>query len=81
MGSSKKIFKFTGCNQNLQGKKHCKDAAPFITGIQYWNLSFATPDVFRKKNEILIAHCESVGRDSSLRAIGADRIKGRSGSV
>ena len=25
-----------------------------------------TPDVFLKKNEILLAHCESVGRDSSL---------------
>jgi len=33
---------------------------------QHWNLPFATPEVFHKKNEILLAHCEAVGRDSSL---------------
>jgi F420-dependent oxidoreductase-like protein len=44
-------------------KRTLRIAARFA---QHWNLPFATPDVFRKKNEILLAHCEAVGRDSSL---------------
>jgi alkanesulfonate monooxygenase SsuD/methylene tetrahydromethanopterin reductase-like flavin-dependent oxidoreductase (luciferase family) len=44
-------------------KRTLRIAARFA---QHWNLSFVTPDVFVKKNEILLAHCESVGRDSSL---------------
>ena len=44
-------------------KRTLRIAAKFA---QHWNLSFATPEVFRKKNEILLGLCESVGRDSSL---------------
>ena len=44
-------------------KRTLRIAARFA---QHWNLPFATPEVFRKKNEILLAHCEAVGRDSSL---------------
>ena len=44
-------------------KRTLRIAARFA---QHWNLSFATPEVFHKKNEILLAHCEAVGRDSSL---------------
>mgnify|MGYP003321140159 FL=1 len=44
-------------------KRTLRVAAKFA---QHWNLPFATPDEFRKKNEILLAHCEAVGRDSSL---------------
>ena len=44
-------------------KRTLRVAAKFA---QHWNLSFATPDAFRNKNEILLAHCEAVGRDSSL---------------
>ena len=45
------------------GKRTLRIAARFA---QHWNLPFATPDAFRKKNEILLAHCDAVGRDSSL---------------
>ena len=44
-------------------KRTLRIAARFA---QHWNLSFVTADIFRKKNEILMAHCEAVGRDSSL---------------
>ena len=44
-------------------KRTLRIAARFA---QHWNISFVTPDQFIKKNEILLAHCESVGRDSSL---------------
>ena len=44
-------------------KRTLRIAARFA---QHWNLPFATPEVFHKKNEILLAHCEVVGRDSSL---------------
>ena len=44
-------------------KRTLRIAARFA---QHWNLPFATPEVFHKKNEILLAHCEEVGRDSSL---------------
>jgi len=44
-------------------KRTLRIAARFA---QHWNLPFATPEVFHKKNEILLAHCEAVGRDSSL---------------
>ena len=44
-------------------KRTLRIAARFA---QHWNLPFATPDAFRKKNEILLAHCDSVGRDASL---------------
>jgi F420-dependent oxidoreductase-like protein len=30
-----------------------------------WNLAFIAPDVFRRKNEVLNAHCEKVGRDGA----------------
>ena len=44
-------------------KRTLRIAARFA---QHWNLPFATPEVIHKKNEILLAHCEAVGRDSSL---------------
>ena len=44
-------------------KRTLRIAARFA---QHWNLPFATPEVFHKKNEILLAHCEAVGRESSL---------------
>ena len=44
-------------------KRTLRIAARFA---QHWNLPFATPEVFHKKNEILLAHCEAVGRDASL---------------
>jgi len=44
-------------------KRTMRIAARFA---QHWNISFVTPDQFLKKNEILLTHCESVGRDSSL---------------
>ena len=44
-------------------KRTLRIAARFA---QHWNISFVTPDQFLKKNEILLTHCESVGRDSSL---------------
>ena len=44
-------------------KRTLRIAARFA---QHWNLPFATPEVFRKKKEILLAHCEAVGRDASL---------------
>ena len=44
-------------------KRTLRIAARFA---QHWNLPFSTPEVFHKKNEILLAHCEAVGRDSSL---------------
>jgi probable F420-dependent oxidoreductase len=28
-----------------------------------WNLAFVTPEVFRRKNEVLDRHCDTVGRD------------------
>ena len=30
----------------------------------HWNLPFASPDQFKRKQEILLQHCEAVGRDS-----------------
>ena len=44
-------------------KRTLRIAARFA---QHWKISFVTPDQFLKKNEILLTHCESVGRDSSL---------------
>jgi len=44
-------------------KRTLRIAARFA---QHWNLPFATPEVFCKKNEILVTHCEAVGRDPSL---------------
>ena len=29
----------------------------------HWNLPFATPEIFVAKNEVLLKHCEDVGRD------------------
>ena len=29
----------------------------------HWNLPFATPETFRQKNEVLLAHCVDAGRD------------------
>ena len=43
-------------------KRTLRIAARFA---QHWDISFVTPDQFLKKNEILLTHCESVGRDSS----------------
>ena len=31
----------------------------------HWNLPFATAEVFQQKREILLQHCETVGRDAS----------------
>ena len=44
-------------------KRTLRIAAKFA---QHWNLPFVTPDTFLRKNEILVTHCETVGRDSSL---------------
>lgn len=30
---------------------------------QHWNLSFASPEAFKRKYDILLGHCEAVGRD------------------
>ena len=30
-----------------------------------WNLAFVTPDVFRRKNDVLDGHCEAIGRDGA----------------
>ena len=30
---------------------------------QHWNLPFASPEEFQKKRQILLGHCEAVGRD------------------
>ena len=30
-----------------------------------WNLAFVTPDVFRRKNEVLNGHCDTLGRDGT----------------
>jgi F420-dependent oxidoreductase-like protein len=30
---------------------------------QHWNLSFASPEQFKRKHEVLLGHCEAVGRD------------------
>jgi F420-dependent oxidoreductase-like protein len=30
---------------------------------QHWNLSFATPEAFTHKYDVLLGHCEAVGRD------------------
>jgi len=30
-----------------------------------WNIAFVTPEVFRRKNEVLDRHCDAVGRDGS----------------
>lgn len=32
---------------------------------QHWNLPFAKPDGFLAKNEVLLGHCEAIGRDPS----------------
>lgn len=32
---------------------------------QHWNLPFAKPETFVAKNEVLLGHCETVGRDPS----------------
>jgi len=32
---------------------------------QHWNLSFATPESFVQKNEVLLGHCEAIGRDEA----------------
>jgi F420-dependent oxidoreductase-like protein len=46
---------------------------------QHWNLSFATPEKFQQKNDVLMAHCADVGRDhteivrSVQIALGADQ--------
>ncbi|MDG2261312.1 MAG: LLM class F420-dependent oxidoreductase [Actinomycetota bacterium] len=32
---------------------------------QHWNLPFATPESFVQKNEVLMGHCATVGRDES----------------
>jgi alkanesulfonate monooxygenase SsuD/methylene tetrahydromethanopterin reductase-like flavin-dependent oxidoreductase (luciferase family) len=44
-------------------KRTLRIAARFA---QHWNLPFATPEVFHKKTEMLLAHCEAGGRDASL---------------
>lgn len=31
----------------------------------HWNLPFATPEIFRAKNEVLLKHCAEVGRDEN----------------
>jgi F420-dependent oxidoreductase-like protein len=43
-------------------KRSLRIAARFA---QHWNLPFAKPDVFRHKHEVLLGHCEAVGRDAS----------------
>ena len=30
---------------------------------QHWNLSFASPETFKRKLDVLLGHCEAVGRD------------------
>lgn len=32
---------------------------------QYWNLPFATPEIFRHKRQVLERHCAELGRDPS----------------
>ncbi|MDE0887654.1 MAG: LLM class F420-dependent oxidoreductase [Myxococcota bacterium] len=43
-------------------KRTLRIAARFA---QHWNLPFAPPEVFVQKNEVLLGHCEAVGRDPS----------------
>jgi len=43
-------------------KRTLRVAARFA---QHWNLPFARPDVFKRKHEVLLGHCEAVGRDAS----------------
>jgi F420-dependent oxidoreductase-like protein len=49
---------------------------------QHWNLSFATPEMFRHKHEVLLGHCEAVGRNpeeilcSVQLALPADEVPG-----
>ena len=43
-------------------KRTLRIAARFA---QHWNLPFASPEVFEQKNEVLLGHCEAVGRDPS----------------
>lgn len=31
----------------------------------HWNLPFATPEIFRAKNDVLLKHCADAGRDAS----------------
>ena len=51
---------------------------------QHWNLSFANPDMFKHKYEVLLGHCDAVGRDPNeiLRsvqlALPADEAPGAS---
>ena len=35
------------------------------TWAQHWNLSFATPETFVQKNDVLLGHCATIGRDES----------------
>lgn len=41
-------------------KRTLKIAARYA---DHWNLPFATPEQFRAKHEVLLGHCEAVGRD------------------
>jgi F420-dependent oxidoreductase-like protein len=43
-------------------KRTLRVAARFA---QHWNLPFAPPDVFRHKHEVLMGHCDALGRDVS----------------
>ena len=43
-------------------KRTLRIAARFA---QHWNLPFAKPEVFKHKYEVLLGHCEAVGRDPS----------------
>ena len=36
---------------------------PVMQVVQHWNLSFANPDMFKHKYEVLLGHCDAVGRD------------------
>ncbi len=51
---------------------------------QHWNLSFANSDTFKHKYEVLLGHCDAVGRDPNeiLRsvqlALPADEAPGAS---
>ncbi|MDG2333473.1 MAG: LLM class F420-dependent oxidoreductase [Myxococcota bacterium] len=60
-------------------KRTLRIAARFA---QHWNLPFAPPEVFTQKNEVLLGHCEAVGRDPSeitrsvQIAVGADQDLG-----
>ena len=43
-------------------KRTLRIAARFA---QHWNLPFASPTKFKRKHEILLGHCDAVGRDPS----------------